>query len=107
MPQELSNVACSYAEISCVYLDCTYFQSLQTAKSQHCSGRDSTQGALYSRHQVLRVNGNKVKQHYELKRHETTPMAVSKGENRVKQDENNVLRKHTSFMTGRQSQREF
>lgn len=83
------------------------FIVVQTAKSQHCSGRGSTQGTLYSRQQVLRVNGNKVKQHYELKRHETTPMAVSKGENRAKQDENNVLRKHTSFMTGKQSQREF
>lgn len=63
------------------------------------------QGTLYSRQQILRVNGNKVKQHYELKRHETTPVAVSKGENRAKQDENIVLRKHTSFMTGTQTER--
>lgn len=75
------------------------------AKSQQCSGRDPTQGPLYLREQVLRVNGNKVKQHCELKRNKTTLVVVSKGENRAKQEENIVLRKHTSFITGRQSER--
>lgn len=83
------------------------FRVVETGKSQQCSGRDPTQGTLYRSEQVLRVKGNKVKQNYELKRHETTPMAVSKGENRAKQEVNIVLRKHTGFITGTQSERKF